>query len=175
MTIDEKLETFRGRCSFRQCFPSKSAKYGIKIFTSVNSRTFYTWNLEIYAWIQPKSLYKAENVPDKIVNRLIETFYNSRCNLTVSKWYASYGLAKDLPQKKITLFGTMKKNKREQLEELVSGKKREIYSSLFGFQKNMTLVSNVPKRNKRVILLFTMHNNGAINVSTAEAKNSTKR
>jgi len=30
--IDKKLQTFRGKCSFRQYIPSKPAKYWIKIF-----------------------------------------------------------------------------------------------------------------------------------------------
>lgn len=41
-TIDEMLEAFRGRCSFRQYIPNKPSKYGIKIFSLVDSRAFYT-------------------------------------------------------------------------------------------------------------------------------------
>ncbi|KAB0790393.1 hypothetical protein PPYR_15241, partial [Photinus pyralis] len=42
VTIDEKLEAFRGRCSFRQYIPSKPNRYGLKIFALVDSKTFYT-------------------------------------------------------------------------------------------------------------------------------------
>lgn len=49
VTIDEMLEAFRGRCSFRQYIANKPAKYGIKIYALVDSRTFYSHNLEIYA------------------------------------------------------------------------------------------------------------------------------
>nr|XP_042895319.1 piggyBac transposable element-derived protein 4-like [Parasteatoda tepidariorum] len=146
VTIDEKLEPFRGKCSFRQYIPSKPAKYRIKIFALVDSRTFYTWNLEIYAGAQPEGPYKVENTPDKIVKRLMEPIYNSGRNLIVDNWYTSYALAKDLLQKKITFVGTVRKNKREPLP-IISGKKREVYSSLFGFQRNATLVSYVPKKN----------------------------
>ncbi|XP_066260986.1 piggyBac transposable element-derived protein 4-like [Euwallacea similis] len=48
MTIDEKLEAFRGRCGFRQYIPNKPAKYGIKVFALVDARTFYIFNLEVY-------------------------------------------------------------------------------------------------------------------------------
>ncbi|XP_035222538.1 uncharacterized protein LOC118195345 [Stegodyphus dumicola] len=51
VTIDEKLESFRGRCPFRQCIPSKPNEYGIKIFAAVDAKTLYTLNLEIYARI----------------------------------------------------------------------------------------------------------------------------
>lgn len=36
VTTDEKLEGFRGRCSFRQYMPNKSAKYGLKLFAMVD-------------------------------------------------------------------------------------------------------------------------------------------
>ncbi|GBP78767.1 Facilitated trehalose transporter Tret1 [Eumeta japonica] len=48
LTIDEELVAFRGRCSFRQYIPSKPAKYGLKLYTLVDAKTFYTMNLEIY-------------------------------------------------------------------------------------------------------------------------------
>uniref|UniRef100_A0A6P7G9Q2 Uncharacterized protein LOC114337367 n=1 Tax=Diabrotica virgifera virgifera TaxID=50390 RepID=A0A6P7G9Q2_DIAVI len=48
-TVDEMLEAFRGRCKFRKYIANKPAKYGIKIYALVDSTTFYTSNLEIYA------------------------------------------------------------------------------------------------------------------------------
>lgn len=47
-TIDEKLEAFRGHCSFRQHIASKPNKYGIKIFALVDEKTYYTYNMEVY-------------------------------------------------------------------------------------------------------------------------------
>lgn len=162
VTIDEKLEPFRGRCSFRQYIPSKPAKYGIKIFALVDSRTFYTWNMEIYAGKQPEGPFNLENNPNKIVLRLMEPIFHTGRNLTVDNWYTSYGLANDLLDKKISVVGTIRKNKREIPTEFSSAKKRQVNSSLFGFQKKMTIVSYVPKKNKCVILLSTMHNDDVI-------------
>lgn len=67
VTIDEKLEPFRGRCSFRQYIPNNTAKYGIKIHALVDSRTFYTHKMEIYAGIQPDGPFKVENSSIQIV------------------------------------------------------------------------------------------------------------
>jgi len=39
VTIDEILESFRGRCRFRQYIPNKPAKYGLKIIALVDSST----------------------------------------------------------------------------------------------------------------------------------------
>lgn len=48
VTVDEKLESFRGRCSFKQYISKKPAKYGIKIFSAVDACTYYTSRLEVY-------------------------------------------------------------------------------------------------------------------------------
>jgi hypothetical protein len=53
VTIDEKLEKLRGNCLFRKYIASKPRKYGINIYARVDSRIFYTQNLEIYAGKQP--------------------------------------------------------------------------------------------------------------------------
>ncbi|UYV74574.1 hypothetical protein LAZ67_12000179, partial [Cordylochernes scorpioides] len=57
-TIDEKLIPFCGRCGFRQYMPNKPAKYGLKIYTISDARTFYTFNFEIYCGKQPDGPYK---------------------------------------------------------------------------------------------------------------------
>uniref|UniRef100_A0A1B6HM46 PiggyBac transposable element-derived protein domain-containing protein n=1 Tax=Homalodisca liturata TaxID=320908 RepID=A0A1B6HM46_9HEMI len=49
-----------------------------------------------------------------------------------------------------------KKNKKELPPELIS-KNRPLKSSIFAYQKDKTIVSYVPKRNKVVVLLSTMH------------------
>lgn len=54
-TIDEMLDGFRGRCSFRQYIPSKPAKYGIKIYSVEDSNNYYTANMEIYCGKQPEN------------------------------------------------------------------------------------------------------------------------
>lgn len=64
----------------------------------------------------------------------------------------------------------MRKNKKEIPPEFVTVKKRAVYSSLFGFQKDTTIVSYVPKKSKNVILLSTMHNDDEIDESTGEAR-----
>ncbi|XP_035223678.1 uncharacterized protein LOC118196351 [Stegodyphus dumicola] len=101
VTIDEKLEFFRGRCPFRQYMPKKPSKYGIKVFALVDSRVFYTWKMEIYAGKQPKGPFQVDNSPSSVVKRLMEPLYNSGRNLTVDNWYTSYPLSQELLKKKI--------------------------------------------------------------------------
>ena len=170
ITIDEKLEPFRGRCPFRQYMPNKPSKYGIKIFALVDSRLFYTWNMEVYTGQQPKGPFEIDNSPSSVVKRLIEPLYNSGRNLTVDNWYTSYPLSQELLKKKITIVGTMRKNKKEIPPSFLVSRNRNVYSSVFGFQKETTIVSYTPKKNRNVVLLSTMHNDDAIDSSTGEMK-----
>jgi hypothetical protein len=56
----------------------------------------------------------------------------------------------------------MKQNKREIPQEFKPGRQRDEKSSIFGFTKDLTLVSYVPKKNKSVVLLSSLHHVPAI-------------
>lgn len=114
VTLDEKLEAFRGRCSFRQYIPNKPSKYGIKIFALVDSEVLYILNLEIYCGKQPDGPYNVSNSPLDLVQRMITPVSGSNRNLMIDNWFSSYDLALNLLKKhKITVVGTLRKNKRE--------------------------------------------------------------
>nr|XP_022900753.1 piggyBac transposable element-derived protein 4-like [Onthophagus taurus] len=168
ITIDEKLEAFRGRCQFRQYIPSKPSKYGIKIFALVDSKLFYTYNMEIYAGQQPDGPYKLSNKPVDVVKRLVVPIHNSGRNVTIDNWFTSYDLVDYLTQKRLSIVGTLKKNKPQIPFEFKKIKDRAVASSIFGFQKDCTLVSYVPKQNKNVILLSSMHFGNTIDKNTGK-------
>ncbi|XP_055950804.1 piggyBac transposable element-derived protein 4-like [Argiope bruennichi] len=134
VTIDEMLHPFRGRCSWIQYIPNKPAKYGIKIFTLCDAETFYCSNMEIYIGKQPPGLFTVENKPLDIGKRLVMPIENSNKNLTTDNWYTSFPLVDYLLGKKITFIGT----------------------------KNKTLVSYVPKKNKAVVLVSSLHDKAEI-------------
>lgn len=54
LTIDEMLESFKARCSFRQYMAKKPSKYVLKIFALVDSKTYFTLNMEVYVGLQPE-------------------------------------------------------------------------------------------------------------------------
>lgn len=167
VTIDEKLEAFRGRCSFIQYIPNKPAKYGIKMFVLCDAKTHYMSNIEIYCGQHPEGPYKVQNTPTEIVKRLVDPIKATKRNLTTDNWYTSIPLAQILLKDyKLTFLGTLKKNKRELPAEFLPHKNREVKSSIFGFQKDLTIVSHVPKKNKSVILVSTMHDSGEIDQET---------
>lgn len=170
-TIDEKLESFRGRCSFRQYIKNKPAKYGIKIFLLTDARNFYTCNFEIYVGQQPEGPFRTSNDAASVVLRLIEPVDNTGRNITIDNWFTSIPLVENLLlNHKTTCVGTLRKNKREIPAKFTATKGRERCSSMFGFSTCTTLVSYTPKPNKIVLLVSTLHHDNAINISSGASK-----
>lgn len=168
VTIDEMLVGFRGRCSWIQYIPSKPAKYGLKLFALCDAKTFYTSGLEVYVGKQPDGPFQVSNTPADIVKRLVKNIEGSNRNITTDNWYTSCQLADDLLQKKLTLLGTLRKNKREIPPEFLAQKNQTIGISKFGFQKNKTVVSYSTKKNRSVILLSTMHDTAEVDPDTGK-------
>lgn len=166
VTVDEKLEAFRGRCPFRQYMPLKPNKYGIKIFALCDAKMFYTYNLEVYVGTQPEGPFSRDNTGMAIVQRLCEPIYGSRRNVTTDRWFTSFPLAEYLLQQGLTTIGTIRCNKRELPPEFVQRNTRPIGSSMFGFGDNCTIVSYIPKKNKNVLLISTCHDDDKIDLET---------
>lgn len=166
VTIDEMLHPFRGRCSFVMYMPNKPAKYGLKLYSMCDAKTYYVYNFEIYCGMQVPGPFAVSNKAIDVVKRLVEPIKNSNRNLTTDNYYTSYELAMYLLDNGITLLGTMKKNKPQIPREFLASRNRETQTSLFGFQDTCSLVSYVPKQNKAVILLSTLHDSAEIDPET---------
>lgn len=170
MTIDEMLLAFRGKCGFRVYIPSKPAKYGIKIQALVDAKSFYTFNLEVYAGKQPSGPYAVSNKPFDLVERLVQPISQSNRNLTFDNWFTSHELMLHLlANHRLTSTGTVRKNKKCIPSALLKTGK-EPGSSLFCFQKDITLVSYAPKKNKVVIAMSTLHHDDRIDETTGDKK-----
>lgn len=93
----------------------------------------------------------------------------SNRNVTFDNWYTICELMVKLRKNhKLTSVGTLTKNKRCIPPQFVTVKNREPKTSLFGFQKDVTLLSYVPKKNKNVLLMSTMNHDDAITETTWE-------
>lgn len=171
LTIDEMLIAFRGRCKFRQYIPSKPAKYGIKIIALVDSTNFYILNLEIYPGKQPAGPFAASNKPFDVVNRIVGPISKSNRNLTFDNWFTSYDLVEHLlKEHKLTAVGTLRKNKKQIPPAFTKTRGIDVFSSRFGFQKDITLVSHVPKKNKVVLLMSSLHHDNKIDEASGEKR-----
>ncbi|GBP86818.1 PiggyBac transposable element-derived protein 4 [Eumeta japonica] len=155
LTIDEQLVSFRGRVSFKQYLPCKPDKYGMKIWWICDSKTSYP--LFGIPYLGKEGQNRAENLAYNVVNQLCEPYFRSNRNVTFDNYFMSIDVAKSLAQNGLTIVGTLRKNKTCIPPNFQPKKTRDIESNVFGFYKNMTLVSYVPKKNCAVILLSMMH------------------
>lgn len=160
--IDEMLVTFRGKCSFKVYIPNKPGKYGMKIMCMTDARTSYLYNAYIYSGKDSDGRglpaeEKKYSKPTQSVLRLSQPIYGTNRNITADNWFSSIEVIDKLKQKSLTYVGTVRKNKKELPSEFLPNKNREIESTIYGFTSDKTLISHVPKKNKAVILVSSMH------------------
>lgn len=158
--VDESMVPFRGRCIFRQYIPSKACKYGLKIWTLVDSTSHYMWNAQPYLGKvagEPKAM-KLAPLGERVVMDLTEGLHGAGRTITVDNFFTSYSLAQELYDRGSYLVGTIKKNKPEIPKNFVAEKTSEKHSKfIFSATTPHTLVKYQPKRNKSVFLLSTKH------------------
>lgn len=184
MTIDEMLISFRGRCKYKMYIPNKPCKYGLKLMCLADARNHYFYNGYLYCGKNSDSISLTEeeknfSKPTQSVIRLARPIQNTNRNITADNWFSSLELAEYLREKGLTYVGTLKKNKREIPPSFLPHKNREVGSALYGFTKNVTLVSHVPKKNKAVLLISSMHHSQQFDDSAGKPEiivfyNSTK-
>ncbi|CAK6968790.1 piggyBac transposable element-derived protein 4-like%2C partial [Scomber scombrus] len=159
VTVDERLVPFRGRCPFKQYIPSKPGKYGIKIWAACDARRSYAWNMQVYTG-KPVTGRPEKNQGMRVV--LDMTAGLKGHNITCDNFFTSHGLGQELLKRKLTMVGTVRKNKPQLPPALVSTRGREALSSKFAFTDTHSLVSYLPKKNKNVILMSTLHKDAAV-------------
>ena len=155
-TVDEQLVPFRGRCPFTIYMPSKPAKYSIKIFWLCDASLPYAFNAKIYVGRQPGSAPEKNHGHNVVVN-LTTPLQGSARNVSIDNFFTSVAVARTLLQHQLTVVGTMRKCKREIPVCMKAAKSQQTKTSVSGFSDQLTMVSYVPKKNKAVILLSTMH------------------
>ncbi|XP_046991792.1 piggyBac transposable element-derived protein 4-like [Schistocerca americana] len=116
ITIDEGICPFRGRLSFRVCMKNKPNKYGVKYFMLCESG--YVLNCEIYSGKQSN----ADNNILHIVDRLCHSFHNKGLTLYMDRFYTSPDLLDYLWEKRTKAVGTVQKNRKGLLRDLIGQK-----------------------------------------------------
>jgi len=139
--------------------PGKSGKYGLKIFWCCDSSTAYPLAGEVYLGRQSEVIAQAVNANriNDLLKRLVQPWINTGRTITTDNYFTSAELAEDLLGVQTTLVGTICQNKREIPRELQPNRWRPEHSSIFCFDRQLTLVSYVPKKGRAVILLSSMH------------------
>jgi len=167
VTVDEQLLGFRGKCPFRQYIKSKPDKYGIKLWLCSDAQTYYVFNMNPYLGREEsRDNATTHSLGTRVVLGLVEPLSLSGRNITCDNLFTNVQLADILYEKKLTLLGTMRKSNRDIPSEFLANRKKEAGSSMFAFSGTKAMVSYVPKRNRAVVLLSTMHNDDKLNETT---------
>ena len=87
LTIDEQLLGFREKFSARVYIKSKPAKYGIKIGTPNDAKTFHLY--DAISYIGRVSTERGESVADYYVRNLCQTIYGTNRQITTDNWFTS--------------------------------------------------------------------------------------
>ena len=157
LIVDEQLLVFCGRCPFRQHILYKLGKYGIKIWTVCDTATSYVLKIDIYKGKEPKEL-RNNNLGCKVVMHLAEPFEKNDRNKTCDNFFTSLELDRKLLKDRLTLVGTIRKNRKEPPPGFVTAKRREAKITLNGFQSEGMTVSCCPQRKEKVVTLMSaMH------------------
>ena len=115
VTIDELLFPCRSRSGFIEYMPQKPAKFGIKYWLLCDAKTSYVVRAIPYVGKEDRPQI---GVAEHVVMSLMEPYHNTGQNVTTDNYFTSLKTAKNLLQHKITMVGTLRKNKREILLEL---------------------------------------------------------
>ena len=152
-TVDEQLVTYRGRCPFKQYIPSKPGKYGIKIWALCDAESNYAWSLQVYIG-RDRNCGPEKEQGRRVVMDLVKDLKGR--NVTCDNFFTSHELGIELLKKKLTMVGTVRKNKTflpPKIKDL-KGKPEKFSQFLFDHKNNTTIVSYVPKK---IVLLSTLH------------------
>ena len=165
--MDEQLVGCRGRIPGRTYMSSKPRKYGLKIFWACESSIGYALNAMAYGGREGDRVHR--NLGQDVVMKLVEPYFETGRDVCTDSFFTTYNLAKLLLEKKLTLLGTVRRQRRDVPRSIMN--KMELYNSKFVYnhQDGICLVVYQAKKNKLpVILLSSSHFEGV--VSTDEAR-----
>ncbi|XP_063924587.1 piggyBac transposable element-derived protein 4-like [Zophobas morio] len=147
VTIDEQLLGFRGNCPFRVYIASKPDKYGLKIVTMCDSRTFYM--VSAIPYIGKEVRANAEPLPHYYVKKLSESIHGTGRNITMDNWFTSIPLADNMVNNyNLTIVGTLRKNKKEVPSSFLANKNKEALTSQFAFDQKKTWFTHIQSRGR---------------------------
>nr|CAI5819415.1 unnamed protein product [Callosobruchus analis] len=153
--------------------PNKPVKYGIKIMCCTDARTNYLLNAYIYTGKDSDGdgLSAEElrfNKPTQAVLRLTRPLYGSNRSITFVNWFTSVELLQAMKQRGLTCIGTLKKNKKEIPPAFLPTRKREVGTAIYGYTRDITLLSYTTKINKAVLLLSSFHHHASVDPETSK-------
>ena len=123
-----------------------------------------------FIWQKNGNATREVNQGCGVVLDVVKEIENSGRNITCDNFFTSLSLARKLLEKKLTIVGTIRKNKPELPTKFTAAKNRTAKSTLFGFEKDAMVASYCPKNNCIVNMLSTMHSQPEVNKGSTNKK-----
>jgi hypothetical protein len=134
-----------------------------------DSKTSYVSRVQVYTGRQPGAA-RETNQGQRVVQELCRNLAGSGGNVTRDNFFTSLSLIQKPKKDKMTLLGTVRKNGAELPPELVTGKSREVMSTLFAYHKDAIVASYCPKKGKVVTLMSSHHSRGEVDPTNPKKK-----
>jgi hypothetical protein len=127
-------------------------------------------DVNVYLGKRTEMSQKEVQIGKKAVLTLCEKYFQTNRCLCADNFFSSIPLCQELWANVIEYIGTLRANKIEIPQSFLKNKSRPVESTLFGFNKEITIASFVPNKDKAVILVSTMHHDKEINEETKKPK-----
>lgn len=133
-----------------------------------DSKTSFLYNAYIYtgAGSDGQGLQEKEQElmkPTQSLVKLCKPVERSNKNITADNYFSSIEAVDELRKRGLTFVGTMRKDKLVIPTEFLPNTRRPVGSAEYAFNGETTLVSFVPKKNKAVVLISSMHHHSGTN------------
>ena len=129
LTIDEQLMPCKSRCSFVTYMPNKPDKYEIKFWVLVDVKSKYVSNIFPSLGAQEKEQRGDTPLAESVVMRLTEGVRGKGYNIICDNFFTSLPLALKLQKEKISIVGTIRKNRREIAKKMTDAVKGNLHCS----------------------------------------------
>ena len=136
--MDEQLLPFKARCKFIQYIANKHNKFGLNFWLAVDVENKYLFNG--FSYVGNDDTRSSDmSVPTDVVMKLMAPLFQQGYNVTCDNYFISLGLALKLAEKKCSLVGTLRQNRREVPEECK--KKKELHETEVFRYDNQTAIT----------------------------------
>ena len=134
--------------------------------------TKYVSNIDVYLGAQEKEQRFGAPLAESVVVNLCKHIKGKGSNITCDNFFTSLPVAKKLARDKLSIVGTMRKNRRELCKKTTESENEATYSSNFYWHDptNFLFVKYQAKEKKSVCLLSSMHDSADVDTSNKKKK-----
>ena len=172
LTVDEQLMPLKSCCSFVTFMPNKPDKYGVKFWVLADVETKYVSNIDVYLGAQQKEQRCGVPLAESVVVNLCKHIKGEGYNITCDNFFTSLSVAEKLARDKLSIVGTIRKNRHELCKKMTEPENKATYSSEFYWHNptNFLFVKYQAKQKKLFCLLSSMHSSADVDASNEKKK-----